>query len=416
MKMARPLEEGIPRPNAQYSPSRTRRAPLAAPTMAGLGTPSDTRSQAMDTAMSGPNGTALLVGRDHEVAALSDALRSALQGTPQTVLVGGDAGIGKTTLLTHVADQAARLGFTVAVGHCLDLEAGIPFAPVVEAVRALVLADVDLDARPAARRLRSLLDPAAPTSLEPPRVLEELRQTVLEAAASRPLLLVLEDMHWADQSTQDLVSALSRTARGQLVLVLTFRSEALHRRHTFRASLTEIGRAPGSRRLDLGPLGADAVAGIVSAHEDGTPDAAVVAAVLARSEGNPLYAEELVAADAAGIPGHLSDLLLARVDALGAGPRSLLRYASVSGSRLETDTLSDLAGLDRAQTETFLREALDANVLRQRGDTLEFRHGLLREAVYDDLLPDERARIHARARRAPPGQGGRGSPTPGSPS
>src|SRR4029077_18063621 len=118
------------------------------------------------------------------------------------------------------------------------------------------------------------------------------------------------------------------------------------------------------------------------------------------SEGNPLYAEELLAADQGanteGVPEHLSDLLLSRIDALEDGPRALLRLASVNGTRLDTETLAELAGLDQAQMEGYLREALDANVLRQAGGYLEFRHPLLREAAYDDLMPDERTRMHGR--------------------
>ncbi len=231
-------------------------------------------------------------------------------------------------------------------------------------------------------------------------MLDDLTAAVLEAAAAGPVLLILEDMHWADRSTQDFAATLSRTARGRLLLVLTFRSDELHRRHPFRKTLTEISRTSGSRRIDLGGLDRDDIAGIVAAHTDGPPDPSMVDSVLARSEGNPLYAEELLAADQdanpEGVPDHLSDLLLARIDALEEGPRAVLRLASVNGTRLDTDTLAELAGLDQAQMEGYLREALDANVLRQAGGSLEFRHPLLREAAYDDLMPDERTRIHGR--------------------
>ncbi len=226
--------------------------------------------------------------------------------------------------------------------------------------------------------------------------LDDLAATVLEAAAAGPVLVVLEDMHWADRSTQDFAAVMSRTARGRLLFVLTFRSDELHRRHPFRRTLAEISRTFAARRIDLDALGHDDIAGIVAASRDGPPDPSVVGSVLARSEGNPLYAEELLAADQEGIPGHLSDLLLARIDALDEGPRALLRVASIDGTRLDTGTLADLAGLDQPQLDGYLREALDANVLRQIGDSLEFRHGLLREATYDDLLPAERSRTHGR--------------------
>ena len=177
---------------------------------------------------------------------------------------------------------------------------------------------------------------------------------------------------------------------------MTCRSDELHRRHPFRKTLTEISRAAGARRIDLGGLDRDDIAGIIAAHTDGPLDPSQVDSVLVRSEGNPLYAEEILAANQEGVPNHLSDLLLARIDALDAGPRALLRLASVNGTRLDTATLADLAGLDQAQAESYLREALDANVLRRAGGSLEFRHPLLREAAYDDLMPDERTRIHGR--------------------
>ena len=242
-------------------------------------------------------GHPLLLGRERDIAELDEALGLAAQGTPQIVLVGGDAGIGKTTLVADLERRAAELGFTVATGHGLDLEAGISFAPVVEAVRSLLAGVEDLESRPSARRMLTLLDPDAPRSREAIHVLDDLTAVVLEAAAAGPVLLVLEDMHWADRSTQDFAATLSRTARGRLLLVLTFRSDELHRRHPFRKTLTEIGRTLGSRRIDLGGLDRDDIAGIVAAHTDGPPDPSLVDSVLARSEGNPLYAEELLAAN-----------------------------------------------------------------------------------------------------------------------
>ena len=156
-------------------------------------------------------------------------------------------------------------------------------------------------------------------------------------------MLVLEDMHWADRSTQDFVVALSRTGRGPLLLVLTVRDDDLHRRHPARRTLAEISRVPGARRIDLDPLGRDGITGIVAASSGGAPDGSLVRSVLARSEGNPLYAEELLAAGARNVPGHLADLFLARVDAVSDGSRELLRVASVDGTRVDTDTIAELA-------------------------------------------------------------------------
>ena len=344
--------------------------------------------------MSGHSGRTGLLGREQEQAELYDALTLALKGEHQVVVLAGDAGLGKTTLVTDLASRAGELGFAVAVGHCLDIAAGISFAPVFEALSTLLHEVGDDESRPCARRVVGLLGPGVPTSADPPHLLEDLRLAVLEAAAAGPVLLVLEDLHWAERSTQDLAVALSRTARGRLALLLTVRTDDLHRRHPARKALNEIGRVPGGRRIDLGPLGPESVAGIVAAITGGAADLGLVRSVLQRSEGNPLYAEEIVAAGPEAIPDQLADLFLARVDALPTGPRELARLASVDGSHLDVDTLSELSGLRRELLEGQLRELLDANLLRGAGESLVFRHGLVREAVYDDLLPDERVRLH----------------------
>jgi DNA-binding CsgD family transcriptional regulator/tetratricopeptide (TPR) repeat protein len=345
--------------------------------------------------MPGRGGTAGLLGRELEQAELYDALLLVLRGSPQVVVLAGDAGVGKTTLVADLAPRAEELGFVVAVGHCLDIEAGISFGPVIEAVSTLVAGIGDLDARPLARRMRAFLDPTTPGTAEQRNLLDDLRMAILEAAASGPVLLVLEDVHWADASTRDLAVALSRTARGRLLFVLSVRTDDLHRRHPARKALAEIGRVSGGRRLDLGPLDEDSIAGIVASVSGADPDPALVRSVLERSEGIPLYAEEIAAAGSGGMSDPLSDLFLARVDAMDAGPRSLARTASVDGSRVEVETLADVVDVDREQLDDFLRDLVDANILHMAGGSLVFRHGLLREAVYDDLLPDERTRRHA---------------------
>ena len=339
---------------------------------------------------------ALLLGREEEIAQLYDALALAMKGEPQVVVVAGDAGLGKTTLVADLARRAEELGSHVAVGHCLDIEAGISFAPVIEALAALVDEAEVVESRPVARRIATFLDPESPMTTERLHLLDDLRLTILEAAASRPVTLVLEDLHWADRSTRDLASALSRTARGRLLIVLTVRTDDLHRRHPARKALAEIGRLPGGRRVELGPLDRAGIEGIIASVTGGPADPALVRSVLERSEGNPLYAEEIAAAGSGAMPDQLADLFLARVDALPRDARELARTASVDGMHLDLESLADLAGLDRDELDSRLRELVDANVLRGAGESLEFRHGLLREAVYDDLLPDERTRLHAR--------------------
>jgi DNA-binding CsgD family transcriptional regulator/tetratricopeptide (TPR) repeat protein len=334
-----------------------------------------------------------LFGRDRELDEADRALATAASGEPQALLVGGDAGIGKTTLVAAIGDRARAQGFTVLTGHCLDLDAGVPLQPVREALRTALDDRAPEDLPPVTQRMTGFLRGGAPDGEG--STIEDLGLVVDELSDERPLLIVLEDMHWADRSTQDFAIALSRTMRRGVCLLLTFRTDELTRRHPFRRSLVEIGRGVGARRLDLAPLGRDGISGIVESCTGGR-DAALVGSLLARSEGNPLYAEELLQAGADSLPGPLNDLLLARVDALSAPTRDLLRLASVNGSRLDPALLGQVAGLEDDPVEACLREAIDANVVTATGEYLDFRHGLLREAVYDDLLPGERTRAHGR--------------------
>ena len=342
--------------------------------------------------------SAQLVGREAERIQLQDVLGLAARGEPQVVLVAGDAGIGKTTLVADLAQRAGDLGFATARGQCLDIQAEIPLGPAVAAVRALLAKVDEGEDSPHRRRMRQVLDPQSP-EIESVRLLDDLRLAFLEAAAAGPVLIVFEDLHWADRSTQDLVTALARTASGRMVLTCTCRTEDLPRRHPFRIALAEIGRTEAARTIELRPLDREGVATLVAMRTGSVPSPGSLASVLERSEGNPLYVEELLAAEAvtdgSGMPEHLADLLRARVDRLSDDTQLLLRVASVDGSRLDTDVLAQAAGCGRDELEVYLREAFDSNVLRQMHGHLEFRHGLIREAVYGDLLPDERARTHA---------------------
>ena len=339
-----------------------------------------------------------IVGREAESRLLHDALMLAGQGQPQVVLVAGDAGIGKTTLVADVEQRATELGFATARGQCLDIQAEIPLAPAVAAVRVLLASVDDAEDRPHARRMQQLLDPATP-QVEDVRLLDDLRLAFLEAAAAGPILLVFEDLHWADSSTRDLITTLAGTASGRLLLVLTFRSDELHRRHPLRAALAELRRSGSVRAVDLGPLSRQDVARLMAGRSGSVPPPPVLSSMLQRSEGNPLYVEELLAAEefsgTSRMPEHLADLLLARVDRLADDTRRLLRVASTDGTSLDTEVLIQVTESRREDVEASLREAVDANVLRPRADHLEFRHALIREAVYDDLLPDERTRTHA---------------------
>jgi DNA-binding CsgD family transcriptional regulator/tetratricopeptide (TPR) repeat protein len=339
-----------------------------------------------------------VVGRAPELATVRALLDDVATGLPTVVLLGGDAGVGKTAFARNVVGLAEAQGFQVLTGACLSVETGVPFAPVVEALRPL-LSDRAGRLGAAADTLAGLLPGAgADGSMSAGQVLELLLAALAHLAASAPVLLVLEDMHWADASTRELALHLARNLRGPVCLLLSYRSDDLHRRHPLRQVLADLSRAARAERLDLGPLDRAGLAELVEDLLGAPAEPAFVGAVLARSGGNPLFAEELVAAGARGdqIPPRLADLLLARIDALSEPAGRMLRAASAGGARIDTQLVARVTDSDVAQVEAAAREAVDFNVLSIRAGCLEFRHELLREAAYDDLLPGERSRLHGR--------------------
>ncbi|WP_445256084.1 helix-turn-helix transcriptional regulator [Nocardioides aurantiacus] len=354
--------------------------------------------------------TTSTVGREAELATLLAAARSA---ATRMLLVSGDAGVGKTRVVEETLLALREEGWRVLVGHCLDLgEASVPYLPLAEVVDALPTASVDgsPDRLPAglAEGLSGLGRGGAPGSADGPRGRAEVLDAVLALVESvgrdAPLALVLEDVHWADPSTRDLVGfLLARRLSGRVLLVLTYRADELHRRHPLRPRLAEWLRLAGVERVALEPLPGsavrDLVAALVSGHGDGpAPPETDLARVVARAQGNAFYVEELVGAlvDGGGrLPDDLADLLLVRLDRLGERAREVVRVASAAGQRVSHDLLARVLDLDERDLEAALREAVDARVLVRSGATAyAFRHALLGEAVHDDLLPGERARLH----------------------
>ena len=196
-----------------------------------------------------------LIGRDRELSEADGALDAAASGTPQVLLVGGDAGIGKTSLVAAVADRARELGFAVLVGHCLDIDDGVGLRPVREALRQAITDRSEEDLSPVTRRLAPYLRGESDKA-----TVDDLCLVVGELVEAGPLLLVLEDLHWADRSSIDVATAVARAGRGRLCVVLTYRADEVTRRHPFYEALAEIGRSPGARRIDLAALDSEGIA------------------------------------------------------------------------------------------------------------------------------------------------------------
>lgn len=360
------------------------------------------------------------VGRADELARLTGVLERAAAGDPRAVLVAGDAGVGKTRTLTVAAAHAATTDMTVLTGHCVDLgDVGLPYLPFTEILSAAA-ADERLAPAfatyPAVGRLIGTGERAGPVPDAGSRLqlFEGIAGLLADLTALAPLLLVLEDLHWADHSSRDLLrfllsrGALQRPAPGgpphRLAVFASYRADDLHRRHPLRPLLAELVRLPAVDRLELRPLADADIARLVSAQRSGSVSDSTVRRIVDRAEGNAFYAEELLAAlpDGEGavpavLPTGLADVLLIRIEQLTETAQQVLRTAAVAGRRVRHELLRDAVQLPEEELESALREAVGHQLLLPGEDaTYSFRHALTREALYADLLPGERVRLHGR--------------------
>jgi DNA-binding CsgD family transcriptional regulator/tetratricopeptide (TPR) repeat protein len=347
-----------------------------------------------------------LVGREREVSTLVDALDRAGRGQAGAVLVAGDAGVGKTRLLAELADRAATAGATVLLGHCLDVGGvGLPYLPFTEALRPLTPESGSGDGRPG--DWHGLHFGALPTpggDLSQLQLFDGVAGMLAKAGleSDGPALLVIEDLHWADQSTRHLFSFLiGRLREERLLVVGSYRTDDLHRRHPLRPLIARLTRLPVVERLDLGPFDAAEMSRYLTALRGAPVDDLTVRRILDRSEGNAYYAQELLHAggdaDVTGLlPAPLADVLLSRLEQLSPTAQQVVRMASVAGRRVGHELLARASGLESLELEAALREAITHQVLvAEEGERYAFRHALLAEAVYGDLLPGERVRLHA---------------------
>ena len=329
----------------------------------------------------------VFVGRGEEVAALRAAFERAVAGRAQTVFLAGDSGVGKSRLLEHFRDGVGQ-GRWLA-GDCIALAEGeLPYAPLTAALRGAALETGDLP-----------LSLDSSPELARGRLFEQVLATIGELSAEGAVVLAIEDLHWADRSTRDLLSFLIRAARDQaLLLICTYRSDELHPRHPLRPFLAEHKRLASVEMIELAaftPAELEAqLEGILGAE----PAPALARRLFERSEGNAFYAEELLAASASGdvLPPTVRDALMLRVESVPQDSREVLRVAAAAARPIPHQLLVAAAALPEPRLSAAVRELVEHQLLvpDAEPESYAFRHALLAETISADLLPGERARLH----------------------
>lgn len=368
--------------------------------------------------MDGPRSSHAFVGRASELEQLGNALDAAMSRHGRVVIVAGEAGVGKTRLLSEFEARARARGARVLEGACLDLGAGaLPYGPFVEVLRELVRSTE-------AARLPALLGPARAeiTRLVPELAgrsaqlqpagefdasaqsrLFELTLGILERVADQaPLVLMIEDLQWADRASLDLLAFLARGLEDNAVLIaVSVRTDDLGSHAGALSTLAELERDEGVRRIDLLPFDRDDLALQLSELTGSAPAPEVVDRVFQQSDGNPFFVEELVAAGihrGTELPPRLRDVLAARLSGLPVPSLRMLRAAAVAGRRIDDGLMCAALGLEPADLADGLRPAVAAGLLNRASATagrFQFRHALLQEYIAEELFPTERTAMHA---------------------
>jgi DNA-binding SARP family transcriptional activator len=336
---------------------------------------------------------ARFVGRSEEWGRLVAALDRAERGAPSLVMIEGEAGIGKSAIAERLLAHATDHGWNVALGHCVDGELAPSLWPIVEILRDL---GVEVDPGDSARV-------AANTGRTPVEIADEVLRALDASGSGRRWCILLDDAHWADRPTLDVLMLVCERLRERRVLVITaFRPVATVPESALHDVVGSLIRAPGSERIVLEPLGEVEVAEILrrAASADPTPDA--VRMVHARSGGNPFFVGELARLFGEGgigagdrVPDAVRDVVRARLAPLPQPTTGLLQLAAVAGERLDVPVLVEASGLD---DDAFL-DMIDPSIVTRMlvpapNGELRFAHSLVRDAVLIDIAPLQLARLH----------------------
>ncbi|MGI8856208.1 MAG: helix-turn-helix transcriptional regulator [Thermomicrobiales bacterium] len=361
-------------------------------------------------------GTPLLAGRERELRVLRDHIAAALGGHGRLALIGGEAGIGKTTLADTVCREAADTGALILTGHCYDLTETPPYGPWLD-LFARYRPDDGVPPLPAPFAGRGVLDAVASQTA----LFTDVRDFLAAVAATRPLVLLLDDLHWADPASLDLLRFLARHLSAMsLLLIVTYRADELTRRHPLAALLPLLVREAGAARLDLGRLSDTAVHALVGGRyrlsiED---EPRLVAYLQERAEGNALFVTEVLRTleetgtlrETGGrwtlgetahvaVPPLLRQVIEGRVDRLGEAAHHLLAVAAVIGQEVPLGVWATVAGESEETLSAVVEQAAMAHLMEETPDGRQARfvHALIRETLYEGILPSRRRRMHRQA-------------------
>jgi predicted ATPase len=364
-------------------------------------------------------GDAALAGRVGELRAVSELLGGGSERA--AMLIMGEAGVGKSRLVAAAADAVTRAGTVVVTGWCLPLSDGLPFLPVIDVLSALgkvdegrLLTDALAECPPFVRaEVGRLLPDLAASTGEPgwdgsddgwrkQRLFEAVRRMFEALARQRALAVVVEDVHWADTSTLELLDYLLAPGHALGVrIALTCRSEEPVT-PTVTGWVDRLQRNPRLRRLDLAPLSEAETGEQIQLVLGTRPPRRLVAETYARSEGNAFFTEQLVAAHTTGedhpLPAGLTSLLLSRTGQVTGIARDILAVLAVAARPLDEASVARLCQRPDLEVRYALRDLLGRRLLRRPDGAgrHQLRHALLGEAISGELLPSERAELHAR--------------------
>jgi DNA-binding SARP family transcriptional activator len=346
------------------------------------------------------------VGRADELAQLERAFDAAASGEAGTVLVSGPAGIGKSRLTEELAVRARARGAMILTGHCIQLVGtGVSYLPLVDAFKPLcnarIMAPI-VDGLPELQRLspelvvrRSAPPPTGPRGEARLALFGEVVAVLEHLSADRPVVFVVEDLQWADDSTLDLMAYLVHAIRGRRVLMVgTYRSDEVRPGDPLHRVAAGLAASGAVLPVALGPLSPTDIKAMLQSR--------LAPRIAARSEGNPLFARELLAAalrQETDLPPALRDLLLAQVARLGPDAQAVLRVLAAAGRDVSYSLVDAVMPLDELALAAALRQAVELDIL-VADDGFRFRHALFAEAIYATLLPGEREVLHQRLARA----------------